>query len=250
MTGDPVIRLEGVGRAFDDARSAGAQGPALEDVTFDVAAGEMVALIGPSGAGKTVLFNVLACLDRPSVGRYELLGMDAGAAGERERATLRSRRIGLMFQDPHLAPRLSLQHNVELPLEYGAGKRYRVRARDALAAVGLEPLRRARPRDVTPAERRLASVARALVMNPRVLLADEPTGGLDRLSGLRVLMHLQRQNLENGLTVVVATMDADMAALCSRAIILERGQVVRDERISTRRLAAAELFAAQAEARR
>jgi putative ABC transport system ATP-binding protein len=239
MPRGPVIRLEGVGRTFD-----GASSPAVADVTFDVQPGEMVALIGPSGAGKTTLFGMLACLDRPTVGRYELLGVDAGIANEKERASLRNRRIGLLFGEPRMAPHLSLQHNVELPLEYGAGKRYRVRARDALARVGLEALHRARPGDVGPAERRLAAVARALIMNPHVLLADEPVGGLDAVAGLRVLAHLQRQNIERGLTMFIATQAAEVAVLCSRVIAIEGGRVVADERVPGRRLATSSLAAA------
>ncbi len=243
MDSAPVIRLEGVGRTFD-----GAHGPAVADVSFDVQSGEMVALIGPSGAGKTALFGVLACLDRPTVGRYELLGIDVGVASEEERAVLRNRRIGLVFSEPHMAPNLSLQHNVELPLEYGAGKRYRVRARDALARVGLDAVHRATPGQVGPTELRLAALARALVMNPHIVFADEPTNGLDAVAALQVLGHLQRQNVERHITMVIATKDAEVAALCSRAILIEGGRVVADEQIPVRRLAASELARARAEA--
>ena len=247
MTGDSVIRLDGVEREFHGEQDGVPR--ALGGVSMDVREGEMVAIVGPSGAGKTVLFNILACLDRPTRGTYELLGHDAGSADDATRAALRNRRLGLLYPDAWLVRHLSIQHNVELPLEYGGGRRYKVRARDALVRADIAGVAKRRPSQVTPAEARLAAVARALVMNPRVLLADEPVAGLDAVSALRVLTLLQSVNAESGTTVVLTTKDPDVATLCSRIVRLDGGLIVGDDMVRERRLAAPALIQARREAR-
>lgn len=243
MPGDTVIRLEGVGREFRGGQDAPSH--ALAGISLDVGAGEMVAIVGPAGAGKTVLFNILACLDRPTSGTYQLLGRDAGAASEEDRALVRNRRLGLLYPAARLVEHLSLQHNVELPLEYGGGRRYKVRARDALARVGIADAAKRRPAQVTPVEARLTAVARALVMNPHVVLADEPVAGLDAISALRVLATLQKANTETSTTVVITTKDPDVAMLCTRVVSLDGGRVAADDPVRERRLAARALIQAR-----
>ena len=241
-----LLTLSDVGREFE---AGGASGAALSGVNLEVAEGEMVALLGPSGAGKTTLLGILGALDLPTRGAYRFRGADVAAMSAADRATLRNRRIGQVFDVPHLAEHLTAQRNVEAPLEYGGGKRYKVRARDRLAYAGLAGRESARPPQLTPGERQRVAIARASVMNPRVVLADEPTASLDAHAALQALALLQRLHAD-GVAVVMGTAQPAVAAYCARVIRLAEGRVTADEPVRERRSAALELHRAEREAAR
>ena len=242
--GAVLLTLSDVERDFE---AGGAAGRALSGVSLTVYEGEMLALLGPSGAGKTALLGVLGALDLPTRGAYRFRGADVAAMSERERAQLRNRRIGQVFDVAHLAEHLTAQRNVEVPLEYGGGKRYKVRARDRLAYAGLAGRESARPSALTPGERQRVAIARAAVMNPHLLLADEPTASLDAHAALQALALLQRLHADGGLTLIVATAQPSVAAYCTRVVRLAEGRVGADEAVGERRSAALELHRAERE---
>ena len=222
--------------ALDGLVCVGADGAELR-----IARGEMAALLGPPASGKTALLRVLACLDRPAAGRYALDGVDVGACTDDALARLRNRRVGSLFGSPRLIDRLSAQLNVETSLEYGGGHRYKVRARDALALVGLGAPLRMRPPALSPLDRHRVAIARAIVMNPALLVADEPLEGLHERDALEVLALLQRLNTRRGLTIVLATPDASVADYCTRVVAFADGRVAGERAVRDRRVAAADL---------
>ena len=202
---------------------------ALADVSLRIAAGEHVAIVGPSGSGKSTLLHVLGCLDRPTAGSYRFDGRDVGALSEEERSLLRRQRIGFVFQFFHLLARLSATGNVELPMLFAgvAREERRERAARALAAVGLTPRAHHRPDQLSGGERQRVAIARAVVMGPSLVLADEPTGNLDRTSA-REVMDLLESMRESGLTLMVVTHDAAIASRARRVIRMEDGRIVED----------------------
>jgi putative ABC transport system ATP-binding protein len=221
-----MIELANVWRTY---RVGDAEVHALADVSLRVAAGEHAAIIGPSGSGKSTMLHVLGCLDRPTAGTYRFEGRDVGALTEVERSLLRRHRIGFVFQFFHLLARLSAIGNVELPMLFaGVGREVRrARAETALAAVGLTPRAHHRPDQLSGGERQRVAIARAVVMGPSLLLADEPTGNLDRASAHDV-MELLESMQRGGLTLVVVTHDAAIAARARRVIRMDDGRVVQD----------------------
>ncbi len=209
---------------------------ALQGVDLDVRCGEMIALMGPSGSGKSTLMHILGLLDRPSAGSYRLGGRDVSRVGSREAAELRGRRIAFVFQGIHLISRLTLQKNVELPMAYArmpAPERHR-RAAESLASVGLGHLAQRLPNQVSGGQAQRAAIARAVAPGPDLLLADEPTGALDRSSGRDVLAIFQELNASLGLTVVVVTHDPLVARHAQRLVELEDGRVVADRPVEDR----------------
>jgi putative ABC transport system ATP-binding protein len=221
-----MIELESVWRTF---RVGDAEVHALADVSLRIAAGEHAAIVGPSGSGKSTLLHVLGCLDRPTAGAYRFAGRDVGSLSEEERSLLRRHRIGFVFQFFHLLARLPAIANVELPmLLAGVGRdERRARAEAALAAVGLSPRAHHRPDQLSGGERQRVAIARAVVMGPSLLLADEPTGNLDRASAHDV-MDLLESMQRGGLTLVVVTHDAAIAARARRVVRMDDGRVVQD----------------------
>ncbi len=204
---------------------------ALRGVSLAIGRGEHVAVMGPSGSGKSTLLNVLGCLDRPTRGEYRFDGVEVGHADERTRSELRRHRIGFVFQFFHLLPRLDALGNVELPMLLSGvprGQR-RERAAAALEAVGLADRMHHRPDQLSGGQRQRVAIARALVMEPDVILADEPTGNLDRASAAEVLELLEGLN-RRGLTLVVVTHDPEVAARAARVIRLDDGEVVEGRR--------------------
>ncbi|MDX2000609.1 MAG: ABC transporter ATP-binding protein [Thermoanaerobaculia bacterium] len=220
-----MIRLVGVTRTYE---VGGRPVHALAGIDEHIAPGEHVAIMGPSGSGKSTLLNVIGCLDRPSSGRYVLAGRDVSELGERELDLVRRNDIGFIFQSFHLVGRLSALENVELPLLFaGVGRRERrERAVKALSAVGLADRATHRPDQLSGGERQRTAIARALVTQPKVLLADEPTGNLDTKSGGQVLDLLDRLHHE-GITLVVVTHDPNVARRAERLIVLVDGRIAK-----------------------
>jgi putative ABC transport system ATP-binding protein len=219
-----MIRLEGISRTFE---VGGEPVHALVDVTEAIPPGEHVAIMGPSGSGKSTLLNILGCLDRPDRGTYELVGRDVAGLDESELTLVRRHTIGFVFQFFHLVPRLTALENVELPMVFAGipPTERRERALGRLRGVGLEPRASHRPDQLSGGERQRVAIARATVLDPKLLLADEPTGNLDSASGRHVLEILHRMNAE-GLTLVVVTHDPAVARRARRVLVLNDGRVV------------------------
>ncbi len=202
---------------------------ALQDVSLMIADGDYLALMGPSGSGKSTLLHILGCLDRPTGGTYALDGREVGSLPENELAAVRSRKIGFVFQFFHLVPRLTAAENVELPMVL-AGVRpaeRRARVAKALAAVGLTDRAAHRPDQLSGGQRQRVAIARATVMGPSILLADEPTGNLDRASGHEIIELLERMNRE-GLTLVVVTHDPEVGQRARHILKLVDGRIASD----------------------
>jgi len=219
-----MIRLDGVSRTFD---VGGEAVHALVDVHEEIAAGEHVAIMGPSGSGKSTLLHILGCLDRPDRGVYELLGRDVAQLDEDELSLVRRHTIGFVFQFFHLVPRLTALENVELPMVFAGtdAEERRERALGRLRGVGLEARAAHRPDQLSGGERQRVAIARATVLDPKLLLADEPTGNLDTASGRHVLEILEQMN-SAGLTLVVVTHDPAVARRARRVLVLQDGRVV------------------------
>ncbi|HVN30889.1 MAG TPA: ABC transporter ATP-binding protein [Thermoanaerobaculaceae bacterium] len=218
-----MIRLEGVWRIFKVGEG---EVHALKGVSLAIGRGDHVALVGPSGSGKSTLLHIVGCLDRPTRGRYLLEGREVGTLSEEERSLIRRHRIGFVFQFFHLLPRLSALGNVELPMLFAGTppEERRERAARALDAVGLSHRAAHRPDQLSGGERQRVAIARAVVMDPAVLLADEPTGNLDRASAHEVMELIEQMNA-NGLTLVVVTHDPAIAERAKRVIRMDDGEI-------------------------
>jgi putative ABC transport system ATP-binding protein len=223
--GSAILTVEGLTK---EHRSGGSPVQALRGIDLAVAAGEFVAVMGASGSGKSTLLHLLAGLDRPSGGRIRLQGADLGHLDDDARTRLRRRRIGLVFQSFHLLESLTAEENVALPLAIGGRgpAEARARAAEALACVELGHRRRHRPDQLSGGEQQRVAIARALVIEPLLLLADEPTGNLDSLQGGRIIDLLRRLVDERGQTLLMVTHDAGHAARADRLVRLRDGRVV------------------------
>ena len=229
QTSVPLLALSGVTRRYE----LGGAEPvvALSDVDLRIAEGEFVAIVGPSGSGKSTMLHLLGALDRPSEGTVEIAGRDLATMTDGELALLRNAEIGFVFQQFHLLARTSAIANVELPLVYAGlsrGQR-RQRAAAALELVGLEHRLDHKPGQLSGGEQQRVAIARALVTEPRLLLADEPTGNLDSVKGTEVMGLLADLNASRGVAVVVITHDAEVAALAPRRIRIRDGRVSEGE---------------------
>jgi putative ABC transport system ATP-binding protein len=220
-----LIELSKLSRSFDVGSG---QVRALVDVDEAVTASEHVAIMGPSGSGKSTLLNILGCLDRPTSGSYRLDGREVATLDEDELNDVRRNKIGFVFQFFHLVPRLTAVENVELPMMFAgvSGAERRRKATASLERVGLLERVSHRPEQLSGGERQRVAIARATVMEPKLLLADEPTGNLDSASGGQVLDLLDQMN-DQGLTIIVVTHDIEVAKRADRAIILADGRIVR-----------------------
>jgi putative ABC transport system ATP-binding protein len=227
--GSSVIELAGVTRRYRDGEVSV---EALRGVGFAVRAGEYLGIMGPSGSGKTTLLAILGLLDRPTDGSYRLDGEEMSKLNETRRARVRGKRIGFVFQAYNLLPRSTAERNVELPLVYaGVGRRERSRrVAEALDEVGLSERAKHRPSQLSGGEQQRVAIARALVVEPSVILLDEPTGNLDSESAAEVLAILERVH-RNGATIVMVTHSDEVAEHASRILRLADGRVVADDAV-------------------
>ena len=220
-----MIELEGVEKVYRlDA------GPvhALRGVSMTIDRGEFVAIRGPSGSGKSTMMNILGCLDRPSSGKYLLEGHEIGKLSDDARSRLRGRHFGFVFQTYNLLPRMSALEQVELPLMYTGVSKRRRRAAAALARVNMADRLHHRPTQLSGGQQQRVAIARSLVVNPRVVLADEPTGALDTTTGEEVMEVLGSLVREQGITVVLVTHEPHVAAYADRTISMRDGLIIED----------------------
>lgn len=200
---------------------------ALRGIDLEIGRGELIAIMGPSGSGKSTLMNIIGCLDRPTSGTYHLEGNDVSRLSSARQAQVRNRQIGFVFQTFNLLSRATAQRNVELPLLYAGSKKKRTRARKALAAVGILERASHRPSELSGGERQRVAIARAIVNHPSLILADEPTGNLDSVTGEEILTVFERIHSE-GNTVILVTHDSAIAARCHRVVRLHDGALSED----------------------
>jgi putative ABC transport system ATP-binding protein len=225
----PLIRLRGVTKVYGQGQAAF---QALKGVDLEVEKGDFVAVMGPSGSGKSTAMNLLGCLDTPTAGAYLFRGVHVERLSRDQRARLRRRFLGFVFQGFNLLARTSAQENVELPLLYrgeSAAARHAA-AREALASVGLAGWEHHTPAELSGGQQQRVAIARAIVTRPEVLLADEPTGNLDSQRSREIMELLTRLNVDRGITVLMVTHEPDMAAYARRMVHFVDGLVESDRR--------------------
>jgi putative ABC transport system ATP-binding protein len=232
----PTIRLENVSKTYNLGE---VQVQALRGVSLEIYAGEFVAVMGASGSGKSTLMNILGCLDRPTKGRYFLNGTDVSGLTKRELAKIRNGKIGFVFQQFNLLARTSALENVELPTIYAGipPAERTARAQQALERVGLTDRAHHFPSQLSGGQQQRVAIARGLVNNPSILLADEPTGNLDSRTSVEIMDIFQRLNQEHGLTVIIVTHEPDMARYVKRALEFRDGRLRADVLIQDRLIA-------------
>jgi len=216
---------------------------ALRGVTLDIREGEFVAIMGASGSGKSTTMNIIGCLDSPTRGSYALDGREVSTLSKDERADIRLRKLGFVFQGFNLLSRTSALENVELPMLYAGvepAERHR-RALEALHAVGLAGREQNHPNQLSGGQQQRVAIARALVNDPKLILADEPTGALDSRTSVEVLDIFQRLNRERRITLVLVTHESDIAAYADRVVVFKDGRIQKDYRVTAPRDAAEEL---------
>lgn len=236
----PVIALDHIHKTYT---MGDVQVHALRGVNLTIREGEFVAIMGASGSGKSTMMNIIGCLDRPTRGTYILDGQDVSQMSKDERADIRCRKIGFVFQGFNLLSRTSALENVELPMLYaGVDPSLRKqRALDALAAVGLAGREQNHPNQLSGGQQQRVAVARALVNDPTLILADEPTGNLDSRTSVEVMEIFQRLNRERGITLVLVTHEMDIAQYAQRIVVFKDGKIKKDYQIEEPRDAAEEL---------
>jgi putative ABC transport system ATP-binding protein len=223
----PIIELRGVAKTYGTGAAAV---NALDGVDLRIDAGEFVAIMGPSGSGKSTAMNIIGCLDMPTRGQYLFEGVDVGSLSRNERALIRRHLLGFVFQGFNLLPRTSALENVELPLIYRGipADRRRALASQALAQVGLEGRERHTASELSGGQQQRVAIARAIVTDPKVLLADEPTGNLDTRTSREIMDLIRKLNRERGLTVVMVTHESDVAAYARRIVRFLDGRIDSD----------------------
>ena len=236
----PVIQLDHIHKTYT---MGDVNVHALRGVSLTIREGEFVAIMGASGSGKSTTMNIIGCLDRPTRGVYILDGEDVSEMSKDQRADIRCQKIGFVFQGFNLLSRTSALENVELPMLYaGVGTTERDRrAREALAAVGLADREQNHPNQLSGGQQQRVAVARALVNNPALILADEPTGNLDSRTSVEVMEIFQRLNRERGITLILVTHENDIAQYAQRVVVFKDGKIKKDYQIEEQRDAAEEL---------
>ena len=222
-----TIRLAGIRKVY---RIGGEELAALDGIDLDIYRGEFAALMGPSGSGKSTLMNILGCLDRPTAGSYRLDGDEVAGLNDDALAVTRNKKIGFVFQNFNLLPRITALENVALPLVYaGIRKKERIaRAQNVLAAVGLADRGMHLPNELSGGQRQRVAIARALVNEPHIIMADEPTGNLDTKS-TKEIMDIFENMHEKGHTIILVTHEPEIAVRASRQLLVRDGKITRDE---------------------
>jgi putative ABC transport system ATP-binding protein len=236
----PVIELEQIHKTY---AMGDVKVHALRGISLTVKEGEFVAIMGTSGSGKSTMMNIVGCLDHPTRGTYILDGQDVSGMSKDERADIRNRKLGFVFQGFNLLSRTSALENVELPMLYAgldAGERHR-RAMDALASVGLIGREQNHPNQLSGGQQQRVAIARSLVNRPALILADEPTGTLDSRTSLEVMEIFHPLNREQGITLVLVTHETDIAEFADRVIVFKDGRIRKDYRVAEPRDAAREV---------
>ena len=213
-----MIELENITKIY---RMGKVEVPALRGITLNIQEGEMIAIVGASGSGKSTLMNIIGFLDKPTLGRYTLEGIDVSQLNDNKLAEMRSKKIGFVFQTYNLLPRASALSNVELPLIYSG----------ALERVGLAARANHKPTELSGGEQQRVAIARALVNNPALILADEPTGNLDSAATAEIISIFRKLN-QDGITVIMVTHEMDIAEQTQRIIRLLDGKVISDEKVT------------------
>jgi putative ABC transport system ATP-binding protein len=222
-----VVKLENVVKTYVMGDT---EVQALKGISFEIQQGEFLSIMGPSGSGKSTCMNMIGCLDRPTAGSVEINGKLTAKMSEKELANLRNRTIGFVFQQYHLIPSMNVLENVMLPLKYQKVEHSeRVeRAKLALASVGLEERMNHRPHELSGGQKQRVAVARAMIAEPKILLADEPTGALDTATGKQVMELFRNINKEKGTTVIIVTHDPRIGSSTERCIKILDGQIVTE----------------------
>ena len=241
MAMEPIIKLENFVKTY---HAGEVEIPAVRGVTMSIMPGEFVAIMGASGSGKSTMMNTIGCLDRPTSGKYVLDGVEVNSLDRDELADYRNKKLGFVFQGFNLLSRTSAIENVELPLLYSrpaiSSKEQQERAMKSLSLVGLGERTHHHPNQLSGGQQQRVAIARALVNQPRLLLADEPTGNLDTMTSVEIMMIFQELN-RSGMTVVMVTHEPDVARYCLRQVVMRDGRILSDLPVTDRLDAAREL---------
>ncbi|AKU32109.1 ABC transporter ATP-binding protein [Bacillus altitudinis] len=224
-----MIQLSNVTKSYEVAEETF---DVLSDVALVIGKGEYMSIMGPSGSGKSTLMNIIGCLDHPTSGQYHFQGMELSAAKDQELAVIRNRSIGFVFQQFYLLPRLNARRNVELPMIYAgiSQKERKERAEMALEKVGLADRMKHMPNELSGGQKQRVAIARAIVNEPKLILADEPTGALDSKTSGSIMEQFTKLN-EEGTTVVLVTHEEEIAAYTNRIVVVRDGRLVQDRLI-------------------
>jgi len=223
---DGMIELNNVTKIYDLGE---VKVIALDNVSFHCQKGEVVSIMGPSGSGKSTLMNILGCLDRPTSGSYSLEGQDVSSLNDNELAVIRNRKLGFVFQSYNLLPKMTALENVELPMVYHGQGHRRERALETLESVGIGNRAHHRPSEMSGGEQQRVAIARCLINNPLIILADEPTGNLDTHSS-HTIMDVLLEQRKKGITVIIVTHEEDVASYTERTIYLRDGKIVEEKK--------------------
>ncbi len=221
-----MIELENIAKIYDIGE---VKVTALDNISFRCEKGEVVSIMGPSGSGKSTLLNILGCLDKPTSGSYSLEGQDVSSLSDNQLAVIRNRKLGFVFQSYNLLPKMTALENVELPMVYAGQGHRRERALEALESVGIGNRALHRPSELSGGEQQRVAIARCLINNPLIILADEPTGNLDTHSSQNIMAVLREQS-KKGITIIVVTHEEDIAAYTQRTIYLRDGNIIEEKK--------------------